>query len=240
MEELVPAPVTRDWYRLPAQCIRWDQERVGQRHTFVGQIPRGVPLDPAPLAHMTSPENSGPIEIPAGLPYGASQMRASTYLATSAPLVAVDPRPAMDAARNTPQFAWRMSNGPATPVQMEVESHLRRLDQPFGRCNEIAIPMDAPLFRNTVAPPRPVNVPAGVQNACNPIAALRGPHGEGCREEADRVAATLSSRWLNNPTRQDTQRIESPVTPPGIGTIGDRPGGVSIGGQLIAGAGSIS
>jgi hypothetical protein len=237
MEGLIPTPNTSSWYRLPAQCIRWDQEKVGRRHTFVGPIPRGVPLDPGASSKVTSTEAFGPLSSAAlkeaGLPYGASQWHASTGWYSAWPPEVVNPVPTMHAAIRTPQFAWKMSTAPVTVGQMDVESQLRRLDQPLGKCYQGVIPYDAPLHRNTVAPPMPVNVPPGVQNACNPLAAIRGPQGEGCREEADRVAAALSKRWINNPTRQDTQRLESPVAPPGVGSAGGRPGGVSLGGQLI-------
>jgi len=245
MNNVIPAPNTGSWYTLPAQCIRWDQERVGRNHTFVGPIPRGVPLDPGASSKVTSTEYSGPIAgvgeaVSSGtLPYGASQWYASTgWFSAWVPEI-VDPVPAMEAAVESPQFAWRHATAPVNVRQMDVESQLRRLDQPLGKCTQGIIPDDAPLYRNTVAPPTPTNVPPGVQNACNPRAAIRGAQGEGCREEADRVAAALSGRWINNPTRQDTQRLESPVAPPGVGSAGNRPGGVSLGGQLMPTGGGI-
>jgi hypothetical protein len=242
MEGLVPSVNTSTWYRPPPQCIRWNQERVGQRHTFVGPIPEGAPLDPAPAAKITFPDAFGPHAVPAGvhLPYGASHWSAAVQWATPWPTTVVDPTEAMEAAVDTPQFAWRLRGSGAAPAsKMDVESQLRRLDRPLGKCYQGVIPEDAPLYRNTVAPPIAVNVPPGVQNACNPIAVIRGPQGEGCREEADRIASSLSGRWVNNPTRQDTQRLDSPVSPPGMGTVGKRPGGVSLGGQLMPTGGGV-
>ena len=81
--------------------------------------------------------------------------------------------------------------------------------------------MDAPLFRNTVAPPPAVNVPENVQNAANPVAVLvRDGSSSECRQEADSVAMSLSNRRFFNPTRYDTMRFAKPFSPPGIGTQG--------------------
>jgi hypothetical protein len=140
----------------------------------------------------------------------------------------------METEMNHPQFAFR-SVGPGLSYTIDVESQLRRLDQPLGKCYQGVIPEDAPLYRNTVAPPTPLNVPPEVQNAANPISVMvRGP--DTCRDEADKVATSISSRWINNPTRQDTQKLGEPFSPPGVGTPlpeSKRPGGVSIGGQLF-------
>jgi len=123
---------------------------------------------------------------------------------------------------NHPQFAFH-AGGPATPYQIDVESQLRRLDQPLTKCQAI-IPEDAPLHRNTVAPPPVHGVPEGVQNAANPVAAMvRRVGAEQCRIDADTVASAMSGRWVNNPTRQDTKRFDLPFAPPGVGTGAARP-----------------
>jgi hypothetical protein len=119
---------------------------------------------------------------------------------------------------NHPQFAFR-AGGPGTPYQIDVESQLRRLDQPLTNCQAV-IPEDAPLYRNTVAPPVFASPDKGVQNAGNPIAVMTRPDDPAslCRKAADTVASALSDRRFNNPTRQDTMRLGVPVAPPGIGT----------------------
>jgi len=128
----------------------------------------------------------------------------------------------IDVEMNHPQFAFR-AGGPGTPYQIDVESQLRRLDQPLGNCQAI-IPEDAPLYVNTVAPPPVSGVAYGVQNASNPVAAIVTKVGaETCRIQADTVASAMSGRRFNNPTRQDTMRFDRPFAPPGIGTGEPRP-----------------
>jgi hypothetical protein len=119
---------------------------------------------------------------------------------------------------NHPQFAFR-AGGPGTPYQIDVESQLRRLDQPLTNCQAV-IPEDAPLYRNTVAPPPTQSVSPGVQNAANPIAVMTRTDdpAAACRRDADTVATGLSNRRFYNPTRQDTMRLGIPLAPPGIGT----------------------
>lgn len=205
---LVPEPATRDWYATKLGCLTWDQTRVARAHTFPDvPIPRGLPLDPAPHAKVCL-----------------------TYR-TSAPATEVSSEDMVETEMAHPQFAFR-PGGPGTPYQIDVESQLRRLDQPLTKVQAV-IPMDAPLHRNTVAPPTPTNVPAGPQNAANPIAAV--VHSvDPCRAAADAVASELSNRWINNPTRQDTHRFTEPFGPPGIGTPSPyKSAGVSLGGQPV-------
>jgi len=130
----------------------------------------------------------------------------------------VDPESMIQTEMNHPQFAFRVG-GPGTPYQIGVESQLRRLDQPLTNCQAV-IPEDAPLYRNTVAPPVVHNVDPRVQNAANPVAVMTRPEdpAAACRRAADSVATAISGRWLNNPTRQDTMRLGVPLSPPGIGT----------------------
>jgi len=205
--ELVPAADTSSWYKTQYGCIRWDQTKVQRQSSFPdGPIPRGLPLSPAPHSRVCL-----------------------QYLTSAAPY-AVDAEAMVEAAMAHPQFAFR-AGGPGTAYQIDVESQLRRLDQPLSRVQAV-IPSDAPLHRNTVAPPQPRGVPEGPQNAANPIAAILRPDADDCRMAADAAAASLSNRMFNNPTRQDTKRFDEPFEPPGIGTPSvHKPAGVSLGGQ---------
>jgi hypothetical protein len=208
MNTLVPAPDTRSWYAPKLGCQTWDQTRVARAHTFPdAPIPRGLPLDPAPHTKVCL-----------------------TYK-TSAPATTVSSEAMLETEMAHPQFAFR-PGGPGTPYQIDVESQLRRLDQPLTKVQAV-IPMDAPLYRNTVVPPTPTNVPAGPQNAANPIAAVIRSV-DPCRAAADAVASEMSSRWINNPTRQDTKRFNEPFEPPGIGTPSPyKSTAVSLGGQPV-------
>ena len=206
---LVPAPNTSTWYTRHMGCIRWDQTAVASKHSFPdAPIPRGIPLDPGAHAKICLEYRS------------------------SAPPSIVSSEATLETEMAHPQFAFR-PGGPGTPYQIDVESQLRRLDQPLSKVQAV-LPDNAPLYRNTVAPPTPVNVPANVQNAGNPIAVLVKPDGDPCRAAADAVATSMSSRWINNPTRQDTQRFTEPFSPPGIGTASPyKSTAVSLGGQPV-------
>jgi hypothetical protein len=196
MSELVPAPDTSAWYSRQYGCLTRDQSLVAARHTFPdARLPMGKPEDP-----------------------GAAAKICLSYR-NAWPMTAADAGAMVEAERNHPQFAFN-GGGPGTARQIEMESYLRRLDYPLGHC-EPAIGMEAPLFQNTVAPPAPINVPAAVQNASNPVAAIvRGV--DSCRAAADTAATGLSARWLDNPTRYDTMRFEVPFAPPGIGSAARR------------------
>ena len=194
MEALVAAPDTSTWYKTQYGCLKTDPTLIARFHSFPdAPIPDGVPRDPA-----------APAKICLGYRTAWAQEE-------------VDAADMVDTERDHPQFAFS-PGAPGTWYQIDVESQLRRLDQPLGKCQAV-LPMDAPLFRNTVAPPPPMNVPPAVQNAANPVAAImvRGDR-EDCRVAADAVATAMSGRWLNNPTRQDTMRFEKPFSPPGTGT----------------------
>lgn len=194
MDNLIAAPNTAGWYKTQYGCLKTDPTLIARFHSFPdAPIPDGVPNEPAAPAKIC-------------LSYR-----------TAWPQEDVDAAGMVDTEREHPQFAFS-PGGPGTPYQIEVESQLRRLDQPLGKCQAV-LPMDAPLFRNTVAPPPPMNVSPAVQNAANPIAAiLVAGDREDCRGAADAVATAMSGRWLNNPTRQDTMRFEKPFSPPGTGT----------------------
>jgi len=198
--EYMQAPDTTSWYSRRQGCLKGvDPTEIARMYTFPdGRIPMGIPMDPAAASKIC-------------LGYVDSR-----------PPELVDADGMMEAARNHPQFAFR-AGGPGTPYQIDVESQLRRLDQPLGNCQAI-IPEDAPLYVNTVAPPPVSGVAYGVQNASNPVAAIVTEVGaETCRIQADTVASAMSGRRFNNPTRQDTMRFDRPFAPPGIGTGEPRP-----------------
>lgn len=205
MESLVPAPNTSSWFQTQYGCLLSDPTLIARKHTFADRIiPSGIPLDPA----------------------AGTKICGTTYRTAWA----FDVRSDMDQERmvltemDHPQFAYRATvGGPATLRQIDVESQLRRLDRPLtsGDCQAI-LPPDAPLFRNTVAPLPPTTpLPLGVQNAANPLVALVKPANpeNNCREQADRIAVSLSNRPFNNTTRQDTARMKQPFSPPGIGRV---------------------
>lgn len=191
MSELVPAPDTSTWYKTQYGCLTRDQSLVSARHGFPdARLPMGKPEDP-----------------------GAAAKICLSYR-NAWPMRAADAGAMVEAERNHPQFAFN-GGGPGTVRQIQTESFLRRLDYPLSRCEPV-IGMEAPLFKDTVAPPAPINVPPAVQNAANPVAAIvQGP--DRCRAEADAVATSMSGRWLDNPTRYDTMRFSVPFAPPGIG-----------------------
>jgi hypothetical protein len=205
MESLIPSPNTSTWYRTQYGCLTSDPTRWARQHTFPDAvIPEGVPLDPAASSKICLDYRTAwPME------YRSNAEQEEMVLTEM----------------SHPQFAFRATvGGPATVRQVDVESQLRRLDQPLGRCQATLAP-DAPLYRNTVAPPVPPPgaVPVGVQNAGNPIAVIiQKP--DVCRAEADAVAAAMSGRSFNNPTRQDTARMVQPFAPPGVGTGEPRSG----------------
>jgi hypothetical protein len=204
---LVPAPAdVGGWYATQWGCLRGvNPTAIAQRHTFSdAPIPRGVPFDPAAPSKVC-------------LEYRTAWPAAGSSEGASAAMVEVE--------RHHPQFAFSAGFGPVTVAQVDAESQLRRLDQTLSRCQAV-IAEDAPLYRNTVAPPMPPPgmVPEYVQNATNPVAAIvRGEGAERCRREADSVATAMSGRWVHNPTRQDTMRMEQPFAPPGVGRGEARP-----------------
>ena len=213
--QLIEAPDTSSWYRTNYGCIRTDPTLISRHHSFPDAvIPRGIPEYPAPPSRLCS-------DTICSVPISKEGVGCVQYR-TAWPQLMVDPEPMMEAAMNHPQFAFS-AGGPGTVYQIDVESQLRRLDQPLTNCQAV-IPEDAPLFRNTVAPPPVSGVSEGVQNAANPMAAMIKKVGaEECRIQADAVATAMSGRWLNNGTRQDTKRFALPFVPPGIGHGPSRP-----------------
>lgn len=202
VESLIPSPATDSWYGVAQGCLKSDPTLIARYHTFPdAMLPRGLPFDPA------------------------APSKVCLDYRTAWPMGSADAAAMVDAEAQHPQFAFR-GGAPGTVYQIDVESQLRRLDQPLGRCQAV-IAEDAPLYRNTVAPPRPVGVPPEVQNAANPIAAIVRPEpgADACRAAADSVASAMSGRWVNNPTRYDTGRFTLPFQPPGIGVGAARQGG---------------
>ena len=210
MNSVIPGADTSSWYKTQYGCLRTDPTLIARRHTFPDAVrPRGIPESPAPPSRICS-------DTTCTVPVSSEGVGCTQYQ-TAWPQRIVDPTAMIETEMNHPQFAFRVG-GPGTPYQMDVESQLRRLDQPLTKCQAV-IPEDAPLHRNTVAPPPAVGVPEGAQNAANPVAAMvRRVGAEQCRIDADRVAMSMSGRWANNPTRQDTARLALPFSPPGIGT----------------------
>jgi hypothetical protein len=196
-------PDTQSWYKANYGCLRTDPTMIARFHTFPDAvIPRGFPEDPAPPTKVCSDS--------------------VTQYKSAWPQRYVDPTAMIETYENHPQFAFH-AGGPGTPYQIGVESQLRRLDQPLTRCQAV-IAEDAPLYRNTVAPPPVSGNDEGVQNAANPVAAMvRRVGAEQCRIDADKVAMTMSGRSFHNPTRQDTKRFDLPFSPPGIGSGEARP-----------------
>ena len=192
--ELVAGADSYNWYKTQWGCLKDDPTLVAH-HTFSEVVlPRGVPLTPVPHARIC-------------MEYRSSWPAQEVYAG-----------PMVDAEAKNPQYAFS-PGGPGTVMQIDVESQLRRLDQPLTNCQAV-LAEDAPLYRNTVAPPTPVNVPAGPQNAANPLTNIMRPGASdsSCRTAADAVATAMSGRWIHNPTRQDTMRFDKPFAPPGVGT----------------------
>jgi hypothetical protein len=202
VESLIQSPDTSSWYGVAQGCLKSDPTLISRFHTFPDAvIPRGKPDEPA------------------------APSRICMDYRTAWPLEVADAAAMVDAEAQHPQFAFR-GGAPGTVYQIDVESQLRRLDQPLGRCQAV-LATNAPLYRNTVAPPTPMGVSPEVQNAANPIAAIMGPDrgADACRDAADAVASKMSGRWVNNPTRYDTSRFVLPFQPPGIGSGSMRKGG---------------
>jgi hypothetical protein len=196
--QFMPLVSTGEWYKTQYGCLRGvDPTEITRRYTFPdAPIPDGIPHEPAAPAKIC-------------LQYD-----------TAWPMEEVDPEGMVEAARNHPQFAFR-SGGPTTAHQIDVESQLRRLDQPLTKCQAV-IADDAPLYYNTVQPPVPSGVRADVLNAANPMSSILRPGADECRVAADKVAFAASGRRFHNPTRQDTQRFVVPFQPPGTGTVEPR------------------
>jgi hypothetical protein len=215
IQTLIPSADTSSWYKRNYGCLRTDPTKVMRLHSFPDAvIPRGTPQDPAAPSRVCGDTLCNTPLTTAGV--GCIQYRSAW------PQNIVDPNPMIETEMNHPQFAFR-PGGPGTPYQIDVESQLRRLDQPLGRCQAI-IADDAPLYRNTVEPPAVSGIPENVQNASNPVAAMiRSIGAEQCRIDADKVATSMSGRFFSNPTRQDTMRFDLPFAPPGIGRGSARP-----------------
>ena len=194
----IPAPDTSSWYSRRSGCLTSDPTLIASRHIF--------------------PDASLPIGMP---PTIAPSSKVCMQYRTAWPMETTDPTATVNVEMNHPTFAFHVG-APTTMYQIDVESQLRRLDQPLSNCQAV-LSEDSPLYRNTVAPPASGDVPRGVQNAGNPVSAIIRPGTDTCRMNADAVATAMSGRAFNNPTRQDTQRFVMPFSPPGIGSGASRP-----------------
>ena len=178
--DFVPAAESASWYSRKYGCLRGvDPTEITRRYTFPdAMLPMGIPNDVA------------------------APSKVCMQYVDAWPMEMADDAAMVEAARNHPQFAFK-PRGP-TASQIDVESQLRRLDQPLTKMQAI-IAEDAPLYRNTVQPPQPVGVRADVLNAGNPIATIVRPGASECRDAADSYAVGRSNLLFNNLTRQDTQ-----------------------------------
>ena len=189
---LAGVPEQAKWYTTKKMCLKRDPTLISRYHIFPDvAIPDGIPQDPAAAS------------------------RICLNYQNAWPMTTVDAAGMVEVERNHPTVGFFVG-APATVAQIDAESQLRRLDQPLTRCQAV-IADDAPLYYNTVAPPTPMGVPPGVQNAGNPVAVLIVPGADECRHGADNVVSAMSGRRFNNPTRQDTMRMDRPFAPPGTG-----------------------
>lgn len=197
----IPEPDTSNWYTRRYGCLRTDPTLIASRHTF--------------------PDAALPIAVPPSM--GAPSKICLGYRNAWPLEKGADPVATVEVERNHPTFAFHVG-APTSVYQIDVESQLRRLDQPLTNCQAV-LAEDSPLYRNTVKPPAATDVPRGVRNAGNPDAAIlrSGLGADACRMEADAVASAMSGRPFHNPTRQDTQRFVMPFSPPGVGTGAARP-----------------
>jgi hypothetical protein len=186
--EYVSSPDSRTWYTRKFGCQKGvEPTDIARKYTFPDQmLPRGIQLDPAPSVKVC-------LNYVTGRPMEVSESGL------------------VEASQAHPQFAFS-PRGP-NRTQVDIESQLRRLDQPLSKMQAV-IAEDAPLFRNTVQPPRPTGVREDVLNAANPIATVVRPGANPCRAAADQYAFQQSGRRFNNTTRQDTQLFSIYVPKP--------------------------
>lgn len=181
------APDTHTWYTSKYGCLVSDPTIISRNFTFPGDtLTRNIPQTPSPFVRIIH------------------QYRTAWPRPHPSPL-----SNSIDTEQNYPQFAFRAGTGPASVAQIDVESQLRRLDQPLGNCTQGIIPFDSPLFSlESVIPPPPSGVPENVQNAANPVAVMiRQVGAEQCRNDSDKKMSALSNRTFNNPTRHDTRNL---------------------------------
>lgn len=183
MEDFAKAPPdTSGWYQTQYGCLRTDPTLIARYYAFPDVVLPIAPHTPAP----------------------ASQVCGQQY-DTAWPMERVDSAPIVSASLNHPQFAFH-TWGPATPAQMDMESSLRGLGIPISK-NQAVLPLNGPLFQS-MAPPPVTGLPEGVQNACNPVAAM--VHGrDRYRESEDAAASAASSRLFHNSTLLDTAKLRS-------------------------------
>ena len=190
MEDFAAAPPdTSGWYQTQYGCLRTDPTLIARYYAFPDVVLPIAPLTPAPASQVCGSP---------GQQYD-----------TAWPMERVDSAPIVAASLKHPQFAFH-TWGPATPAQMDMESSLRGLGLPISK-NQAVLPLDGPLFQS-MAPPPVTGLPEGVQNACNPVAAM--VHGrDRYRESEDAAASAASSRLFHNSTLLDTAKLRSRVLP---------------------------
>jgi hypothetical protein len=201
MEDFAKAPPdTSGWYQTQYGCLRTDPTLIARYYSFPDVVLPIAPLTPAPAAQVCGSSLCRPSP--------GKQVNCVQY-DTPWPMERVDSAPIVAASLNHPQFAFH-TWGPATPAQMDMESSLRGLDLPISK-NQAVLPHNGPLFRS-MDPPPVTGLPEGVQNACNPVAAMVTGR-DSYRESQDAAASAASSRLFHNSTLLDTAKLRPRVLP---------------------------
>jgi len=187
-------PDTSSWYQTQYGCLRTDPTLIARYYSFPDVVLPRAPKTPAPASQVCGSALCRPSP--------GQQVNCVQY-DTAWPMERIDSAPLVTASLNHPQFAFH-TYGPATPDQMDMESSLRGLDLPISR-NQAVLPLNGPLFQS-MAPPPVTGLPEGVQNACNPVAAMVTGR-DSYRESQDAAAMGASNRLFNNPTLLDTAKL---------------------------------
>jgi hypothetical protein len=201
MDDFAAAPPdTSGWYQTQYGCLRTDPTLIARYYSFPDVVLPIAPLTPAPASQVCGSALCRPSP--------GRQVNCVQY-DTAWPMERVDSAPIVTASLNHPQFAFH-TYGPVAPGQMDMESSLRGLDLPISK-NQAVLPLNGPLFQS-MAPPPVTGLPEGVQNACNPVAAM--VHRRDTYREAQDVAASAaSSRLFHNSTLLDTAKLRPRVLP---------------------------
>ena len=195
MEDFAAAPPdTSGWYQTQYGCLRTDPTLIARYYSFPDVVLPIAPLTPAPASQVCGSALCRPSP--------GQQVNCVQY-DTVWPMERVDSAPIVTASLNHPQFAFH-TYGPVAPGQMDMESSLRGLDLPISK-NQAVLPLNGPLFQS-MAPPPVTGLPEGVQNACNPVAAMVTGR-DSYRESQDAAASAASSRLFHNSTLLDTAKL---------------------------------
>jgi hypothetical protein len=194
-------PDTSSWYQTQYGCLRTDPTLIARYYSFPDVVLPRAPKTPAPASQVCGSALCRPSP-------GQQTMNCVQY-DTAWPMERIDSAPLVTASLNHPQFAFH-TYGPVAPGQMDMESSLRGLDLPISR-NQAVLPLNGPLFQS-MAPPPVTGLPEGVQNACNPVAAMVTGR-DSYRESQDAAAMGASNRLFNNPTLLDTAKLRPRVLP---------------------------